>query len=397
MNSESLQNQHRRLILRVVGLYFILTAILIFSYLKNNKTQWTRLARSYASSSRHSLITSDYRDAVATLSEALNDGFSSVAILKSNGELVLALPNDSVFQREQKTSIFSITVPIASESEDHGPSLFTLRFHYSGATSLYVLATLLSAIFLSFVYAHRKLRTALQERQFRELKQGQMEFQAKLAAQVAHDIRSPVGAIRVASKMAENLRPDILKLLNDSAARIEDIANDLLSQRRAAVTTTHPEARCTDLLDSVRSIFEEKRALLQSRAPDLKLDLGAGTAANCRLDKKEFCRALSNLINNATEATETGKAVNVVVRQTRDTISVIVSDEGKGIPTEVLERLGETEISYGKSGGSSGNGLGIIHAKSFTEKSKGRFSIQSVVGMGTIVTMRLPVANVNLS
>ena len=53
----------------------------------------------------------------------------------------------------------------------------------------------------------------------------------------------------------------------------------------------------------------------------------------------------------------------------------------------MLSKLGKSEISSGKE---NGNGLGIYHAKKSTEEAGGAFEIQSRVGFGTMITIKLP-------
>jgi hypothetical protein len=66
-----------------------------------------------------------------------------------------------------------------------------------------------------------------------------------------------------------------------------------------------------------------------------------------------------------------------------------VADNGKGIPKEILERLGERGFTHGKPGGS---GLGLYHARSTFALWGGSLSIKSSVGRGTTVEVRLPAA-----
>ncbi len=68
----------------------------------------------------------------------------------------------------------------------------------------------------------------------------------------------------------------------------------------------------------------------------------------------------------------------------------MVSDNGKGIPSHILARLGEHGISYGKKGTESGSGLGIYHAKKTVEEWGGKFEVRSREGIGTAIEIKLP-------
>jgi signal transduction histidine kinase len=128
-------------------------------------------------------------------------------------------------------------------------------------------------------------------------------------------------------------------------------------------------------------------------SPFERLDVTRPLAAVCDVDEKELARAISNLINNAAEALE-GIADGIVTLALRPSgakdIGTIVSDNGKGIPDEVLAKLGKERASAGKEGSVSGSGIGVLHAARAIEAMGGKFQIQSRVGVRTNITILLP-------
>jgi len=102
----------------------------------------------------------------------------------------------------------------------------------------------------------------------------------------------------------------------------------------------------------------------------------------------EFKRLLSNLVNNAVEAFGEGSGTVSVGLSSRDgCVLVSVHDNGKGIPPEVLAKLGRRGETHGKGGGS---GLGLYHARTSAESWGGSLEITSEVGKGTTTTVLLP-------
>ena len=75
-----------------------------------------------------------------------------------------------------------------------------------------------------------------------------------------------------------------------------------------------------------------------------------------------------------------------------DIQEVVIRDTGKGIPKEVLKRLGEERLSHDKPGSESGFGLGVRSARTLVEGAGGSLRIESEVGLGTTVTLTLPIA-----
>lgn len=229
------------------------------------------------------------------------------------------------------------------------------------------------------------------------------EARSTLAAQVAHDIRSPLSAITAALSSETEIDKERIALVKKASVRISDIANDLLRSSsfqsnkllnppRDNVDTSFIESLETaDLSELVREIFEEKKISVgNTKTIQLRLDIADDSEFRCKIDRPEFLRALSNLTNNAIESLNgTGKVV-LAVRNANDSSSVVILDDGKGIPEDLIDRLGNERFSFGKEGTSSGSGLGLVHAKSSIERMRGRISIQSRVGAGTMITMTFP-------
>jgi hypothetical protein len=114
------------------------------------------------------------------------------------------------------------------------------------------------------------------------------------------------------------------------------------------------------------------------------------STAFAEVQPTELHRILSNLVDNSVESFDRdGKVeLTVSVRDGRALISVI--DNGKGIPPEVLLKLGKKGITFGKTGG---NGLGISHANLTVESWSGTLRIESKIATGTTVTLTLPLAD----
>jgi signal transduction histidine kinase len=222
-----------------------------------------------------------------------------------------------------------------------------------------------------------------------------------LAAQVAHDVRSPLAALSAVA-------PDFYLLPGDSGAlaraainRINEIANDLLRKYRdvgpmpakdrpAEVPKDDAGIRqkC-NVADIVNEIIQEKRLLLRSK-PDIKIATIIAPAARGRMvcvAPSDLKRTISNLINNSVEALNCRGVVHIQLQALEDQVVLQISDNGPGIPPDVVPKLGEKGFSFGKTGGS---GLGLHHARSVVRQCGGNLSIVSAQGRGTRVEVFLP-------
>jgi signal transduction histidine kinase len=218
----------------------------------------------------------------------------------------------------------------------------------------------------------------------------------ELAAQVAHDIRSPLSALRVAECDLTELSEEKRLLIRAAIHRIQDIANTLLMKNRG--TRIHGVSRAenanagqettTEMVSSlIEPLITEKRAQFTNANIVLHLDESYGLFAS--LKPGDFHRVFSNLINNAVEASPAGATVDVRIFPFESDAEIQVVDHGKGIPQEVLARLGARGTTHGKTDGS---GLGLYHARETVQSWGGTLAIRSEVENGTTVSIRLPKA-----
>jgi len=210
---------------------------------------------------------------------------------------------------------------------------------------------------------------------------------AELAAQVAHDIRSPLAALDCVAKDVPGIPEEKRVIIRSAAGRIHDIANDLLDRNRV-LKAAGPAAK--ELLSShIALLVSEKRLQFRSRlgvSIESRLD-SASYGLFAVIPPAEFKRVLSNLINNSVEALGEKGAVEVRLCGEGGRIRLTVSDDGKGIAPEVLARLGGRGETHGKAAGS---GLGLAHAKASAAAWGGSLELSSELGRGTTAAILLP-------
>lgn len=211
-----------------------------------------------------------------------------------------------------------------------------------------------------------------------------------LASQVAHDIRSPLAALDMATKTTTNGSGFNEIVFNSAINRIRDLANELLKSNKKKNASHESLIEKVSICSMASTIVSEKR-LEYSSLDNVNIQfniLENGHTSFCQIKKKEILRVLSNLINNSIEARcSKGINIDVTVSSSESTVNLIIKDNGKGIPTEYLEKVFERGKSVGKT---SGNGLGLSHAKETVETFRGSFNLESSVGIGTTITITLP-------
>lgn len=258
-------------------------------------------------------------------------------------------------------------------------------------------------------YLEKKLNKALSEnlsneKEIRtrvevELKKAKLDIEqtaelratSELAAMVSHDIRSPLAALNMLLSQIDSIPESQRVLTRASVNRINDIANALLEKGRNPDTKGRDQE--VDISSLIRSIVSEKQIQYQDKK-DLIIeeDLRESDGKLVRMQSSEFSRVLSNLINNSIEAfyQEKGK-VRIRSNYMNNCIQISISDNGRGIPESIIEKLGQRGFSFGKEASTnSGSGLGVYHAKKYIESIGGKFEIQSQVSIGTNIIISLP-------
>ena len=211
----------------------------------------------------------------------------------------------------------------------------------------------------------------------------------RMAAQVAHDIKSPLAALGAAAKGLD-IPAEQRALIEGALGRMRGIAEDLLQRNRApsgAPAASGPEVYALAAL--IEQVLAEKRLQYTEKSGvkiEFKNDSGGAKAL---VEPKELQRLLSNLVNNSVEAFDGGGTVAVSLSSSDGKVLIEVRDDGKGIPAAILAKLGQKGETHGKTGG---NGLGLYHARTTVEGWGGSFRLESEPGRGTVALIELPAA-----
>lgn len=343
-----------------------------------------RLAAQLASASRDQLLSGDARQVIALLPASMSRDFYGMSWLPAeSGVRGFSVPADARDRGGWLRAGVGVRL-FYDDAERFAAG--ELLFYYSRLQALLLaagawLVILLLTLPMAFMERARLLRDY-----DLLLKLRVEESYSSLAAQVAHDIRSPLAALGAAARGGAGVSNG--DLIARAVDRIQEITDDLSLRHNRGGSL--PGARVADLNDLAGQVMEEKR-LQYSGKPGLRLLFTpAPGPALARLEPKELRRAISNLVNNAVEAIHESGAVSVSVRSAGESAELTVSDDGSGIPPELLDRLGRKGETHGKPGGT---GLGLFHARAAAERWGGGLEINSEAGRGTTVKIRLPLAS----
>lgn len=213
------------------------------------------------------------------------------------------------------------------------------------------------------------------------------------AAMVGHDLRNPlqvvVNLIYLARQKMQSLPPpkrefaerasieETLTTILDMSEYMNKIVLDLQDFARPL----QPEFTEINLLQLIKDTIQAI-AIPEHTHVALEVDREIKAMADPNLIKRIF----TNLILNAVQSMQSGGRLLIKAQKDEGSISISVQDTGVGIPKEMMPRLFQPLVT----GKSKGTGLGLAVSKRLVEAHGGSISIESEVGVGTKVTVRLP-------
>jgi cell cycle sensor histidine kinase DivJ len=224
---------------------------------------------------------------------------------------------------------------------------------------------------------------------------------SRFLATMSHELRTPLNAIIGFSEVMERemFGPlgapryrEYAGLIHESGGHLLELINGLLDMSKI-------EAGKFELYEELFELGEVAQgaarfvAMAAERAGIiLKVSVAPG-AALAFADKRAVKQILVNLLSNAIKFTTPGGEVFLRATTEGASLLLIVADTGIGIPAEDLARLGKPFEQAG-AGGKGGTGLGLSLVKALAARHGGEALLASVLGEGTIVTVRLPRAAV---
>lgn len=223
---------------------------------------------------------------------------------------------------------------------------------------------------------------------------------AKLYSVIAHDLRSPMGSIKMVLNMlilnlpSEKIGAEMYELLTMANQTTEDVfslLDNLLKWTKSQIgklNVVYQDVDLVEVTDGVIEIFSMVASLKKIRIREMKPEK---MMVNADIDMLKT--VVRNLLSNAIKFSKENSEVLVKMEEVDGMAVVSVQDYGCGISEEGQKKLLHTDTHFSTFGTNNeeGSGLGLLLCKDFVVKNGGKLWFTSKEGEGSIFSFSIPV------
>ena len=219
-------------------------------------------------------------------------------------------------------------------------------------------------------------------------------------ANMSHELRTPLNAIigfsdimheELFGALGDRRYTEYAGLISESGKLLLDLITDILDMAKIEAGKMELHIERVDLGGAIDDCVRFLQTRAQNSDIEIAVDLQADQS-DFFADRRAVKQILLNLLSNAVKFSLPGGRVGVETRLIGNRIALSVNDNGIGIPTNQLSRLGKPfeQVCSDPMLAKGGTGLGLALVQALAQKHGGAMRIESEEGVGTRVTVELP-------
>jgi signal transduction histidine kinase len=216
-------------------------------------------------------------------------------------------------------------------------------------------------------------------------------------AMLAHELRNPIMAFSGGARLLKKQRDpaqaeEIRQRMERQAFHLSRLIEDLTDISRIGQGKISLRPEKIDLQTILTSALETSQTQIDSAGHELTLDLPEHTVW-LQADKTRIAQVVSNLLNNAAKYTPPGGKITVTARADVDVVTIVVSDNGIGVPADMQSQIFEifTQVQTDDARPQAGLGIGLALVKQLVELHGGSVTVASEgTGKGSTFAVQLP-------
>lgn len=223
---------------------------------------------------------------------------------------------------------------------------------------------------------------------------------SRFLANMSHELRTPLNAIigfsdlmdkQILGPLGNERYLEYVQSIRESGMHLLDLITDILDMSKIEAGKYELTLQKTDISQVIRTTTQMMEARAQEGGLTLECNL-PDQDVTIIADRRAVKQIMLNLLSNAVKFTGKGGHVRTVLEQDEKTVFIRVTDTGVGIPAHKIADVTKPfeQVSNAFTRSHEGSGLGLAITKDLTELHGGTLSIESRLGMGTSVTVRLP-------
>jgi signal transduction histidine kinase len=219
---------------------------------------------------------------------------------------------------------------------------------------------------------------------------------SQFVTSLSHELRTPLQAITGFTENLQSLdlspdqRQQALERIRLASSHILSIVDDVLDLARVEAGAMPIDVSEVDTAQVIATSMALIQPIAHQRGVEVEC---SGDSFAVFADQRRLQQVILNLLSNAVRFSPAGTAVRVSTSASGGVARIVVDDEGPGIPAPLLARLFVPFDRLGADAGREGGaGLGLVLARRLTEAMSGTLDLQSTVGVGTHITVTLPIA-----
>jgi len=221
------------------------------------------------------------------------------------------------------------------------------------------------------------------------------EMKSDFISVASHEMRTPMTSIKGSIELllggyAGELPPESTELLGiclTAVDRLVRLINDLLDISKIESGKMELHLARLNVMDCVKKSMRSLRSLAEVNTVSIDLEQD-GSIPEVMADRDRLEQVITNLLSNALKYSPPEKTVRVRVGAVNNSVQVVVSDEGQGIPPDQLTRV--FDRFHQLVGAKKGSGLGLTIARALVEQHHGRIWVESELGHGTRFYFEIP-------
>ncbi|MCK8060891.1 MULTISPECIES: ATP-binding protein [unclassified Fusibacter] len=217
-------------------------------------------------------------------------------------------------------------------------------------------------------------------------------------ANVSHELKTPLTSIKSYTEtLMDGMVDDhettqqFLSVINDEADRMGRLVRDLLQLSNYDSSRSSLEVEVNDWVTLVKTVINKMNVHVKSKSQQISL-VSDKESIRAYFDYDRMEQVITNLISNAIKYTPESGKIKLMVIEESDNVVIKITDTGFGIGSEHLSQIFDRfyRVDKARSREQGGTGLGLAIAKEIVELHHGYIDIESEVGTGTTVKLRVP-------